>query len=90
MVPHRSWFEPRTYKPLTPPRPVSFGDESTVSTIGTGTVVLQTTVRDQDFDIALSNVLLIPSFTIALIAVHKLSCAGLSTVFQANSDICEV
>ncbi|KAH7918375.1 hypothetical protein BV22DRAFT_1108372 [Leucogyrophana mollusca] len=58
MVPHLSWFEPGTYKPLSPPRPVSFGDEST------------------DFDIALSNVLLIPSFTIALVS--------------ANSDVCEI
>ncbi|KAH7924899.1 hypothetical protein BV22DRAFT_976720, partial [Leucogyrophana mollusca] len=90
MVPHLSWFEPGTYKPLSPPRPVSFGDESTVSAIRTGTVVLRTSLGNKDFDIALSNVLLIPSFTIALVSVHKLSRAGLSTIFQANSDVCEI
>ncbi|EGN91002.1 hypothetical protein SERLA73DRAFT_81496 [Serpula lacrymans var. lacrymans S7.3] len=40
-----------------------FGDESSVNAIGIGTVILQATVGKKDYNIALSNVLLVPNFT---------------------------
>ncbi|EGN98360.1 hypothetical protein SERLA73DRAFT_74583 [Serpula lacrymans var. lacrymans S7.3] len=90
MVPHRSWFEPRTYHVLHPPRAISFGDESSVNAIGIRTVILQATVGKKNYNIALSNVLLVPNFTLTLISVHKLSKTGLSTLFPAGSNTCEV
>ncbi|EGO28228.1 hypothetical protein SERLADRAFT_434101 [Serpula lacrymans var. lacrymans S7.9] len=90
MVPHRSWFEPGTYHVLNPPRTISFGDESSVNTIGIETVILQITIGKKNYNIALSNILLVPNFTLALISLHKLSKTGLSTLFPAGSNACEV
>ncbi|EGO04339.1 hypothetical protein SERLA73DRAFT_68037 [Serpula lacrymans var. lacrymans S7.3] len=83
-------FEPGTYHVLNPPRTISFGDESSVNAIGIGTVILQATVGKKDYNIALLNVLLVPNFTLALVSVHKLSKTGLSTLFPAGSNACEV
>ncbi|EGO29970.1 hypothetical protein SERLADRAFT_433909 [Serpula lacrymans var. lacrymans S7.9] len=58
-----------------------FGDESSVNAIGIGTVILQATVGKKDYNIALSNVLLVPNFTLAFISVHKLSKMELLTLF---------
>ncbi|KIJ05412.1 hypothetical protein PAXINDRAFT_25784, partial [Paxillus involutus ATCC 200175] len=88
MVPHRSWF--RSYSPLSPPRPVAFGDNSTTSAIGIGTVVLFSTISGKKYEVVLTNVLLIPEFRISLISVNRLSTAGLSTTFPASSSICYV
>ncbi|KIK73290.1 hypothetical protein PAXRUDRAFT_178819 [Paxillus rubicundulus Ve08.2h10] len=84
MVPHRSWFQ--TYSPLVPPHPVAFGDNSTTSAIGIGTVALFTTISER----SVANILLIPEFQISLISVNRLSTAGLSTVFPASSSTCYV
>ncbi|EGN91093.1 hypothetical protein SERLA73DRAFT_81183, partial [Serpula lacrymans var. lacrymans S7.3] len=46
--------------------------------------------ESSDYNIALSNVLLVPNFTLALVSVHKLSKTGLSTLFPAGSNACEV
>ncbi|EGN91475.1 hypothetical protein SERLA73DRAFT_80422, partial [Serpula lacrymans var. lacrymans S7.3] len=53
---------PGTYHVLYPPRTISFGDESSVNAIGDGTVILQATIGKKDYNIALSNVLLVPNF----------------------------
>ncbi|EGO18763.1 hypothetical protein SERLADRAFT_443732 [Serpula lacrymans var. lacrymans S7.9] len=52
--------------------------------------ILQATVGKKDYNIALSNVLLVPNFMLALVSVHKLSKTGLSTLFPAGSNACEV
>ncbi|EGN97340.1 hypothetical protein SERLA73DRAFT_75042 [Serpula lacrymans var. lacrymans S7.3] len=61
-----------------------------ISDVGIGTVILQATVGKKDYNIALSNVLLVPNFMLALVSVHKLSKMGLSTLFPAGSNACEV
>ena len=88
IVPHRSWFVPDSYKPLTPPRPVHFGDDSTVEAVGIGNVLLRSHVGNKDYDILLRDVLFIPTFAVTLISVHKLAKHHLTTSF---SDIgCQV
>ncbi|EGO02682.1 hypothetical protein SERLA73DRAFT_70169 [Serpula lacrymans var. lacrymans S7.3] len=64
--------------------------KSSVNAIDIGTVILQATVGKKDYNIALSNVLLVPNFTLAPVSVHKLSEVGLSTLFPAGSNTCEV
>ncbi|KZP22824.1 hypothetical protein FIBSPDRAFT_738480, partial [Athelia psychrophila] len=39
-IPHISWIDPNTFRPLIPPRRVAFGDNSFVEAIGTGTMTL--------------------------------------------------
>ncbi|EGN93631.1 hypothetical protein SERLA73DRAFT_78505 [Serpula lacrymans var. lacrymans S7.3] len=56
----------------------------------TAPVILQATVGKKDYNIALSNILLVPNFTLALISGYKLSKTGLSTLFPAGSSACEV
>ncbi|EGN91164.1 hypothetical protein SERLA73DRAFT_80988 [Serpula lacrymans var. lacrymans S7.3] len=61
---HPTWsLTAPAYHVLHPPRTISFGDESSVNAIGIGTVILQATVGKKDYNIALSNVLLVPNFT---------------------------
>ena len=67
IIPHRSWF--RTYRPLHPPRPVTLGDNSNAMAIGIGTVPLISQTSGTNYEIVLSNVLLIPEFRIS----HTLS-----------------
>ncbi|KIJ10956.1 hypothetical protein PAXINDRAFT_41637, partial [Paxillus involutus ATCC 200175] len=88
IVPHWLWF--RTYRPLHPPRPVTLGDNSNTMAIGIGTVPLISQTSGTNYEIILSNVLLIPEFRISLISVNRLASTGLSTAFPANSDVCYV
>ena len=88
IVPHRSWFQ--TYQPLQPPCPVSLRDNSNIMAIGIGTVPLISKASGTTYEIALSNVLLIPQFQIVLISVNQLASAGLSTAFLAGSEMCYV
>ncbi|KAG1724937.1 uncharacterized protein EDB91DRAFT_1019279, partial [Suillus paluster] len=90
MVPHRGWFESRSFRVLNPPRRISFGGDSTVHAVGIGTVIIRTHVGTKQYDIALSDVLLVPVFTLSLISVYKIGRTRLSTSFLAKSDICEI
>ncbi|KAG1850357.1 hypothetical protein DFJ58DRAFT_629410, partial [Suillus subalutaceus] len=90
MVPHRTWFKPGTYRAIHPARKISFGDDSTVDTIGKGTATFRTTIKGQIYDVELSDALHVPAFTISLISVSKLARHGLSTHFDASTDNCGV
>lgn len=70
---------------MNPPRQVRFGDESVVNAVGIGTIHLVSAVGKNKFNIRLSDVLLIPSFSLSLISVNKLTCAGLSALFEGRS-----
>ncbi|KZP05448.1 hypothetical protein FIBSPDRAFT_705363, partial [Athelia psychrophila] len=58
MVPHIEWFEPSSLRPLDPPRPIGFGDDSEVFAIAIGTIILTTKTTN----VRLTNVLLVPDF----------------------------
>ena len=88
MTPHRKWFT--TYRTLTPPTPVTLGDDSTVQATGIGTVTLHAKVAGKIHEFILSNVLFIPDFRITLISVKRLASAGLSTFFPGNTSHCIV
>ncbi|EIW64925.1 uncharacterized protein TRAVEDRAFT_103881, partial [Trametes versicolor FP-101664 SS1] len=81
MVPERGWFVPGSYKPFTTPHDVRFGDSSKVHAIGKGSVTLLSEVNGKEYETVLSNVLLVPSFTIALISVRHLCERGLNVLF---------
>jgi Reverse transcriptase (RNA-dependent DNA polymerase)/Pol polyprotein, beta-barrel domain/gag-polypeptide of LTR copia-type/Integrase core domain/GAG-pre-integrase domain len=82
MVPHRGWFTPGSYRPIRPPRIVRFGDDSSVKAIGVGSVHFTSRVHGKTYDIFLSDVLLVPSFSMSLVSVNKLDRAGLSVQFK--------
>jgi Pol polyprotein, beta-barrel domain/GAG-pre-integrase domain/Integrase core domain len=82
MVPHREWFTPGSYKPIRPPRTVRFGDDSSVKAIGVGSMHITSKVHGKMYDIFLSDVLLVPSFSMSLVSVNKLDRAGLSVKFK--------
>ncbi|KIM65736.1 hypothetical protein SCLCIDRAFT_74324, partial [Scleroderma citrinum Foug A] len=88
MTPHRKWFT--TYRTLTPPTPVTLGDDSTVQATGIGTVTLHAKVAGKIHEFILSNVLFIPDFRITLISVKRLASAGLSTFFPGTTSHCIV
>ncbi|KAG1721385.1 uncharacterized protein EDB91DRAFT_1026080, partial [Suillus paluster] len=90
IVPHRGWFESGSFRVLNPPCRISFGDDSTVHAVGIGTVIIRAHVGTEQYDIALSDVLLVLVFTLSLISVYKIGRTGLSTTFLAKSDICEI
>ncbi|KZP30639.1 hypothetical protein FIBSPDRAFT_694235, partial [Athelia psychrophila] len=76
-IPHISWVDPNTFRPLIPPRRVAFGDNSFVEAIGTGTMTLIT----KKAEVKLSNVLVVPDFKVSLVSVSKLAQHGLYSVF---------
>ncbi|KAG1719518.1 uncharacterized protein EDB91DRAFT_1011367, partial [Suillus paluster] len=90
MVPHRGWFKPGSFQVLNPLHGISFGDDSTVHAVGISTVIIRVHVGTKQYDIALSDVLLVPVFTLSLISVYKIGRTGLSTTFLAKSNICEI
>ncbi|KIK77768.1 hypothetical protein PAXRUDRAFT_165782, partial [Paxillus rubicundulus Ve08.2h10] len=55
-----------TYSPLVPPCAVAFGDNSTTSAVRIGTVVLFSTISRNQYEIILTNVLLILEFWISV------------------------
>ena len=83
-IPHLSWVDPNTFRPLVPPRRVAFGDDSFVEAIGTGTMTLVT----KKTEVKLTHVLVVPDFKVALISVSKLAKHGLYSVFDyATSNV---
>lgn len=84
MVPERGWFVPGSYKLFTTPHDVRFGDSSKVHAIGKGSVTLLSEVNGKEYETVLSNVLLVPSFTIALISVQHLCERGLNVLFSEH------
>lgn len=77
MVPHIEWFELSSLRPLDPPRPIGFGDDSEVFAIAIRTIVLTTKTTN----VRLTNVLLVPDFVVSLISVSKLAEHGLTLSF---------
>src|SRR5882762_34042 len=83
-IPHLSWIDPNTFRPLIPPRRVAFGDNSFVEAIGTGTMTLVT----KKAEIKLTEVLVVPDFKVSLVSVSKLAKHGLYSVFKyAAADV---
>lgn len=82
IVPHRHWFEKGSYKTLDPPRRIHFGDGSFVEAVGIGTVRLLSYVGADTHEIALSDVLLAPSFGLSLVSVHRLCRANMRASFS--------
>jgi hypothetical protein len=72
IVPYSDWFDPSTYRTLTTPRRIHFGDESYVEATGVGNVHLKCQVGESTHEITLRNVLYAPSFKLALISVHRI------------------
>ncbi|KZP09640.1 hypothetical protein FIBSPDRAFT_759647, partial [Athelia psychrophila] len=60
MVPHIEWFKPSSLRPLDPPCPIGFGDDSEVFAVAIGTIVLTTKTTN----VRPTNVLLVPNFVI--------------------------
>ena len=88
MACNRTWFT--MYCPLSPPSPVTLGDNSSVEATGIGTVTPRTRVGGATNEFILSNVLFVPDFQITLISVNKLAKAGLSTFFPGNTTTCTI
>ncbi|PPQ82476.1 hypothetical protein CVT24_002389, partial [Panaeolus cyanescens] len=81
MTPHFNWFKQDSYRKLSSPKKVRFGDDSFVEAIGIGTVILQSTKLKRG-KLQLHNVLHIPSFTISLVSVGRLADKGLRSTFE--------
>jgi hypothetical protein len=77
IVPHFSWFDAATYRALDALCMVHLGDETYVEALGIGKGRLVCKVGHRTNTITLTDVLYVPSFTIALISVHCLCQGGI-------------
>lgn len=80
-IPHLSWVDPNTFRPLLPPRRVAFSNNSFVEAIGTGTITLVT----KKTKVKLAHVLVVPDFKVALVSVLKLAKHRLYSVFDYST-----
>jgi hypothetical protein len=83
----RSLFVPDSFKPLQNGRQVTvvFGNGTSASATGTGTILLRG-VRSSGFDsVSISNVLYVPDANVHLISVKLLDEKGLSTCFASSA-----
>ncbi|KAF8580313.1 hypothetical protein K439DRAFT_1357266 [Ramaria rubella] len=72
MNPHRQWFIPGSYRQLSTPQKVHFGDNSFAEASGVGTIWLE-------------NVLHVPVFSLTLILVYRLTKANYTSIFSKQS-----
>ena len=78
MTLHRKWFKCRTFKKLSPPQKIHFGDDSFVEATGVGTIALKCKVNGSTKITELENTLYVPSFRLTLVSICRLNKAGYS------------
>ena len=88
MTPHCKWFKCRTFKKLSPPQKIHFGDDSFVKATGVGTIALECNIDGSTKITELKNTLYISSFQFTLVSIHCLDKAGYYTIFK--NGVCKV
>jgi hypothetical protein len=81
------FFESASIRPLSPPRQVRLGDNSTCDAIAIGTMRLSCKTCHGMVDLTIKDALLVPNFAVTLVSVHQLASKKLSSHFTGDTCI---
>jgi hypothetical protein len=81
------FFESASIRPLSPPRRVRLGDNSTCDAVAIGTMRLSCKTRHGMVDLTIKDALLVPNFAVTLVSVHQLASKKLSSHFTGDTCI---